>query len=169
MPNMAEDVKAKILGAFAAAPYPGDANLVVDPTGWDPECREIASAFKAKSWNDVCREMVRKYSQALPLFTPEAFRYYLPAYMIASIEPGSDADAVRDFVLANLTPPRQPTGWPAEFFHARAAQFSAAERDANKSFLELIEEQRLANWESQGLEPPPSRIKTAINYWASKQ
>src|SRR4051794_33677193 len=89
-------VKTKILKAFAATPYPGDKNLVTDQSGYDPEYREVLRAFKGKGWKDISVEMVRKYKDALPLFTPAAFRYYLPAYMIACVDSYYDVDTVRD-------------------------------------------------------------------------
>jgi hypothetical protein len=166
MADTAQDVKTKIASAFTAAPYPGDDNLVADPSEWDPECREIARAFAGKRWIEVTPEIIGAHSQALPLFTPAGFRYYLPAYMMATID-APDPEALRDFVVFNLAPPRRPTGRKADFFQARAGQFTAAEREAIRSFLGLMDERRSAEWRSQGAEPPDSPIRSAIDYWAS--
>jgi hypothetical protein len=168
MAEKSEEVKARILSAFAATPHPAEGNLVADQSGWDPECREIARDFDGKHWRDVPEELVLAHLQALPLFTPAAFRHYLPAYMMVSLERGEAADTVREFVIANLMPPRRPMGWRAGFFRARAEQFSSAERESIESFLEFMEERRHAEWSSQGLEPPKSGIKKAIEYWSSK-
>lgn len=164
MAHSAEEVKTKIANAFAEAPYPGDGNLV---SGHDPECREIARAFAGKRWSEVGAEMVGAYSQALPLFTPEAFRYYLGAYMMAAID--ASEEAAKDFVVFNLIPPRRTTGWRADFFRTRAGQFNVAERQAIGSFLELMKERRLADWRGAGAEPPESGIGGAIEYWESNE
>jgi hypothetical protein len=168
MAERMEEVKTKILNAFAATPHPGERNLVADQSGWDPECRELGRDFDGKNWRDVTAELVFAHSQGLPLFTPVAYRHYLPAYLMVSLERGEAADTVRDFVVSNLTPPPRPTGWRADFFRMRATQFSAAEREAIRSFLELMEERRHAEWSSQGVEPPTSGIKAAIDYWSSE-
>jgi hypothetical protein len=159
------DAKTKIENAFAATPYPGDDDLVADPTEHDPECMEIASAFRGKKWSAISPEMVREYSEALPLFTPAAFRYYLPSYMLASLQSRYPVDAAKDNVVFNLTPPAQGSGWEADFFQARAVQFSVAERDAIASFLELLRDERIADWASAGKEPPASGMERALEYW----
>jgi hypothetical protein len=128
--------------------------------------RQSARAFAGKRWTEVTSDMVRVHSQALPLLTPSAFRHYLPAYIMATID-APDSEALRDFVVFNLAPPRRPTGRNADFFQARAGQFSTAEREAIRSFLELMDERRSAEWRSQGAEPPESPIRAAIDYWAS--
>jgi hypothetical protein len=168
MAQSAGEVTAKIKDAFAKTPKPSDDELVGSHEG-DPECTEVARAFRAQRWTDLSREMLRDHSQALPLFTPSAFRHYLPAYMMACLGSREEAEVLRDFVIFNLTPPRRSAGWRADFFRARATQFSPEERDAIKCFLELMEERRVIDWKSQGLDPPPSRIKGAIDYWALLQ
>ena len=165
MADLADAVRTKIMDAFADAPYPGDDNLVVNQSGQDPECREIAAAFVSKRWEDVSPDMLREHAQALPIFTPSAFRYYLPAYMIASIDPGPEGETLRDLATFNLTPPRSDRVWRSGFFDSRASQFTAAEKGAIRSFLEWVEASRRAAWETQGLTPPLSEIAAAIEYW----
>lgn len=149
--------------AFAATPYPGDDNLVADPTEHDPECMETASAFRGKKWSAILPEMVREYAEALPLFTPAAFRYYFPS--LASLQSRNPVDAAKDNVVFNLTPPAQGSGWEADFFQARAVQFSAVEGDAIASFLELMRQRRLRDWAAAGKEPPASGIERALEFW----
>jgi uncharacterized protein DUF6714 len=165
MADLADAVRTKIMNAFANTPYPGDDNLVVNQSDQDPECREIARAFVSKRWEDVSPDMLREHAQALPLFTPSAFRYYLAAYMIASIDPGPEAETLRDLATFNLTPPRRDRAWRSEFFDSRASQFTTAEKGAIRSFLEWVEASKRAAWKSQGLTPPPSEIAAAIEYW----
>lgn len=159
-------VKTKILDAFGATPYPGDEDLVADQSGYDPECTEIASAFKGKDWKDVSVEMLRKHKEALPLFTPAAFRYYLPAYMTGCADSYYDVDVALDSVLFNLTPPKPRSGWEWDFFWARAQQFNERERDAIRSFLELMDQYERADWASEGMEPPGDRVAPALDFWA---
>jgi hypothetical protein len=158
-------VNTKILEAFGATHYPGDKNLVTDQSGYDPECREVLRAFKGKDWKNVSVEMVRKYKDALPLFTPAAFQYYLPAYMIACLDSYYDVDTALDSVLFNLTPQESRRGWQWDFFRVRAQQFSERERDAIRSFLELMDQYERADWASEGKEPPGNGVKAAIDFW----
>jgi hypothetical protein len=158
-------VKRRLLEGFSATPYPGDEHLVAVQDGTDPECREIESAFKGKDWRDVSVEMVRDHKDALPLFTPAAFRYYLPAYMIGCVESPREVDVALDSVLFNLTPPKKHSGWQWDRFWARAQQFDEHEREAIRSFLELMEQDEIEDWASAGMKPPKSRVKSALAYW----
>ena len=164
----ADAVKAKVREAFDASPYPGNENLVVDQSGHDPEGMAIASAFRGKGWEDVSVEMLRSHADALPLFTPAAFRYYLPAYMIGAIDHYYDLDVALDGVLFNLTPPKERSGWEWDFFWARAQQFEESEREAIRSFLELMDRYEHADWASEGMEQPGDRVGPALGFWAER-
>jgi hypothetical protein len=163
MAELADAVKLRILEAFETTPYPGDGGLVTDQSGYDPESSEIANAFKGKDWRDVSVEMLRSYAEALPLFTPAAFRYYLPAYMIGCVDSRYAVDVALDSVLFNLTPPKDRSGWEWDFFWTRAQRFSKREREAIRSFLELMEQYKLSDWE--GREPPENRVRPALDFW----
>lgn len=159
-------VKTKILEAFSTTSYPGDENLVADGSGYDPECREIASAFVGKDWRKISVETLRIYAEALPLFTPVAFQYYLPAYMIGCVDSYYGVDVALDSVLFNLTPPEDRSGWEWDHFWARVKLFSEREREAIRSFLELMEQYEVRDWTSEGIEPPENRVKPALDFWS---
>jgi hypothetical protein len=158
-------IKTKIFEAFGINPYPGDEYLAVDQSGYDLECREIVSDFKGKNWKDVSVEMLHKHKEALPLFTPTAFRYYLPAYMIGCADSYYGVDVALDSVLFNLTPPKPRRGREWDFFWARAQQFNEVEREAIRLFLELMEQYELNDWLSEGMERPENRVKPALDFW----
>ena len=78
-------LKEAIKSAFATVPYPGDTNITRCPYRCRP-CQEIADYFKGKTWEGHAIEDLRDHHTALSLFTPEAFHYFLPTYMLASLE-----------------------------------------------------------------------------------
>ena len=166
MAKFADAVKTRILEAFRATPYPGDEDLVTDQSGYDSESREIASAFKGKNWKDISLKMLREHADALPFFTLTAFRYYLPAYMIGCVDSYYDVDVALDSVLFNLTPPKERSGWEWDFFYARAQRFNEQEREAIRSFLDLMDQYGYADWASEGMEPPEARVEPALAFWA---
>lgn len=159
-------MKAALLAAFAAVPYPGDERIVVDQEAFDPECAEIVRAFTGMRWQDVSVETVRRFKDALPLFTPEAFGFYLPAYMVACIDAPHEVDVALDSVLFRLTPPLPASGWRWDFFQARVQGFKALQVDAIRSFLALMNQRELADWAHEGKIPPRERIGRAIDFWA---
>jgi len=174
-------VKATIRKAFARTPYPGDGKLVVARAGEDPECDQIAESFRGKTWKDLPAGLIRSYADSLPLFTAEAFRYYLPAYMLASLGSDEEPASVREpvagrapdtafdwndvvhFVLFRLTLPESPED--CEYFLARARQFSAEERKAIAGYLKLIAEQQEVDWDGEEPRPDREEIAGAIRFW----
>ena len=165
MPLSPDVIKAAILDAFQEVPYPGDDLLVVDNSGRDPECREIATAFRGRDWRTVSLQTLRENAEALPLLSPSAFRYYLPAYMIGCAEAYYDLDVVPDSVVFHLTPPKERMGWEWEFFWSRVQDFTAAQRHAIRLFLELMEHYECCDWASEDMAPPEDGAKFAVEFW----
>src|SRR5437879_13330744 len=77
-------LKQAIEEAFAGVPYPGDDNITRCPYNC-PECREMGDYFKGRTWTGHAVKDLRERHTALLLFTPEAFQYFLPAFMFAAI------------------------------------------------------------------------------------
>ncbi len=94
--------------AFADARYPAG-----DAISQAPENDEgTAEYFKGKHWRDIDRSDLMRRRFALVAFTPAAFAYFLPTYLLACLE--SDR-APLDSLLPALTPPKnnpkRPSYW----------------------------------------------------------
>jgi hypothetical protein len=76
-------VRQAIEAAFEAKPFNGP---IVRPRFWDEEMRGIHSAFFGKSWREVTSEVVEAQWDNLPLLSAEAQAYYIPAYILATLE-----------------------------------------------------------------------------------
>jgi hypothetical protein len=166
MAQSQQALKTKITEAFQKTVYPGDENLVPDAVG-DPECIEIARTFKGKEWQSVPPEIVHEHKDALPLFTPAAFCYYLPAYLMACIDAREQIDVAWDSVIIRLTPPKNLQGSRMEFFRTRAEGFSPTQAEALLAFLEFAFEKEKADWAREGLEPQKD-FPQAIKYWKAR-
>jgi|WetSurMetagenome_2_1015567.scaffolds.fasta_scaffold744700_1 hypothetical protein len=100
-----EKVKREIIDAFGDVPYPGDNKIVSDPLYCD-ECQDIAEAFRGKHWNELTLEFIfEKYRGGLYHLEPEGYRYYLPGYMILSLDYYYEGDSLVDSLIYSLTPP----------------------------------------------------------------
>ena len=85
---------AKIYEAFSSVPYPGDDQLIEHLCD---ECFRLRDDFKGKKPIDIDTDTISYHFDSLPLFSAEAKRYYLPAYLRESIlNPG---DSVTDFLI----------------------------------------------------------------------
>jgi hypothetical protein len=83
----AEAVEALIRSAFAATPYPGDQALVRS-AGDEPD--EVVALFRGRDdWRALAPDFVDRAGAASPcalsFFSAGAFRFYLPAYLIADL------------------------------------------------------------------------------------
>jgi hypothetical protein len=75
----------KIENAFPNSAYPGDDNLVHADSVTYPEAIEIKRKFHNKHWRDLTLETIRNGYLELSWFTPDAFCFYLPGFLIAAI------------------------------------------------------------------------------------
>ena len=84
-----DSVKAKIREAFAGGVYPGDWCIVTSREGSEPALLE--QEFRGKSdWRALDAGFIDRapdgFGTALSFFSDEAFRFYLPAYLLADLD-----------------------------------------------------------------------------------
>ncbi|MBT9554911.1 MAG: hypothetical protein IV100_02730 [Myxococcales bacterium] len=143
----ARAVALAIASAFSDVPYPGD-NLICNLGGGE-EPYEYAVRYRGHDWRALDPRLLDFEGGALSFFTDEAFRYYLPAFLIA--------DLAGEFMLANANPTfhlwygladyngdddawvRYPHLRQAAFDRAvrRFSAFTAVERAAVADYLEF--------------------------------
>lgn len=73
----------EIDAAFADTPYPADDSLCDDLR--DPEPAEIALELRGVKWQYAHPTLLAQCYLALSFLQPEAFRYFLPAFLIADL------------------------------------------------------------------------------------
>ena len=98
---------AKIIASFQDVPYPGDDHLLL-PTEVS-ESPEVRKEFTGKTWREISpgigKDGVMHYApDALDWLSPEAFRYYLPAYLIVCVEDIKRADVIPEILITRLSP-----------------------------------------------------------------
>jgi len=82
------DLREEIELAFTDTPYPGDDNIA------GPNDEGTLEYFSGKTWKGHSARELRKHSSSLYFLTPDAFRYFLPAYMVAAVEQPDEADII---------------------------------------------------------------------------
>lgn len=96
-----DDLKARIVRDFAALPSPGN-NITVSFPG-DRERAAIDAFFRGKRWQEIRLDDLRNSYQGdesacLTFMTPQAFRHYLPAYLLFCL------GDLREAQMSNLLP-----------------------------------------------------------------
>src|SRR5213593_3041622 len=98
-------VQESIESAFADVPYPGD-DRIADHKDC-PECDDVREHFRGVTWRGHTVAELQQYQSALPLFTPAALQYFLPAFMLVSLGAWSEADMI-PFAILQMCMPSQP-------------------------------------------------------------
>ncbi|MBS0262245.1 MAG: hypothetical protein JSS02_09870 [Planctomycetes bacterium] len=120
-------LRARIFDAFAETPYPGDENISV-PT-YDDE--GTLAYFKGRTWSGHTATTLRHHSSALTFFTADAFRYFLPAYMLAELDAPDEADVIAGHIAFDLT--------QTSLAEERLGKFTEQELVAIKAFFDECE------------------------------
>ena len=131
----ADQLQKLIEAAFAETNYPGDTQLVDDNSGYHLECNEVAAAFRGKHWKEVPLETLRYHSAGIFFLTPEAYRFYLPAYLLAAVLHYDQVDTLPDSVVFSLIPPSDARD--VEAYRQRVEGFTATQRQVIRCFLEF--------------------------------
>jgi hypothetical protein len=121
----------EIEAAFGGLAPPGDNALL------HPQCRDdndIAEFYGAPRWQDLPGDfLVRNYA-APSFFSPAGFRYYLPAFMVWSLQNAESPEYLAEATLRAFDP-----GVPGDPLHdfqaSKFALFDAAQRRAVAAFL----------------------------------
>jgi hypothetical protein len=74
----------EIAEAFKETPYPGDRNLIKNPSHCEEEA-ELALELAGHPWQKLHPELLMQNEDCLHLFSPEGFRFILPAYLLLDL------------------------------------------------------------------------------------
>ena len=95
----AQEVAAQIASAFADTPPPGndftDISATMDDEG-------MVEYFQRTTWRGHRTYDLRCQSAALNFFTDRAYRYWLPAFMLAELEDPVEADVIAGSIAFSL-------------------------------------------------------------------
>ncbi|MBI2926570.1 MAG: hypothetical protein HYY24_12820 [Verrucomicrobia bacterium] len=119
----ATEVIQLIEDAWREVVYPGDSKIFT-PDSYDDE--DITRYFRGTTWRGHEPADLRAHSSAFTFFTPEAFHYWLPAFMIAAIQSPEEADVVVDYI---------PWSVSNKYAASRWALFSQIQRQAVAAYL----------------------------------
>lgn len=141
--NGKEKVIREIENAFSGNTYPGDSKIVLPSKfEYDTEREGIRDYFTGRKWKQ-CSVKDREWfnNTSWCVLTREAFQYYLPAFLIASIRDYSEADLIPSSIVNCLTPPRPNVSTQARLdFDARVAFLNESQKRAIKTFLLFMRE-----------------------------
>jgi hypothetical protein len=99
-----EEIIEEVERAFAHSVYPGDDRLVITTNHYEAD--DVIQDFKGKYWAELTVELAYKHRLSLPLFTPEAFRFYLPGLLVAALQASTESEEnvgeILEFIFYSL-------------------------------------------------------------------
>ena len=119
----ATDVLLLIENAWREVPYPGD-DKIFTPDSYDDE--DIVNYFGGTTWRGHDPASLRAHSSAFTFFTPEAFHFWLPAFLIAAIQDPEEADVICEYIAWSIDDTYASQRWPL---------FSPTQRQAVAAYL----------------------------------
>ena len=131
-----DEVRDGIYTAFAGTSTPHSSDVVYDNSGDHLECEEVRGAFEGRAWHEIPLPELTFHAQALFFFTPTAWAYYLPAYLLAVIEGYSQSDSILGAIVSSLLTSQDPSLQSIRV--ARVAALTHAQREAAKAFFEWV-------------------------------
>jgi hypothetical protein len=157
-------LKETIRRAFDGTAYPGDANIAYG-TSEDLERQQIAADFRGKSWRDVDLAFVRRYVGAdaacLAFMSSDAFRYFLPAFLLITIDEFESIDLVGPSTVHYLTPWHDESDEAMRTYEEqRFGAFTPAQQEAIELFLEYMRDVHRDDLYD---------VDRALRYWRSRR
>ena len=99
-PEQLEQLRQTILVTFPMTDPPAHNEITSHPCD---ECAEVASDFSGVKWWSADPAVIDENFDDLPLFTPLAYRYYLPAFLLRALETFDPDNLVTQFCLFDLS------------------------------------------------------------------
>jgi hypothetical protein len=126
--------RESIEAAFAEVLYPGDDRIAEHKDC--PECDDVREHFCGATWRGHTVAELQQYQSVLPLFTPEALQYFLPAFMLVSLGAWREADDIPFSILYMCLPsdPSEEAGLQ-QHRRERFEIFTSRQREAIAAYL----------------------------------
>lgn len=156
-------VRESIESAFADVLYPGDDHIADHQDC--PECDDVRQHFRGATWRGHTVAELQQYQSVLPLFTPAALQYFLPAYMLVSLGAWSEADLIPFSILQMCLP--SPLDAEAGLRRHREERFVVFTRRQRAAIAEFLQEWTRSDEHALGAEDVPVAIERLMAYEAA--
>jgi hypothetical protein len=131
-PTQLEELRQRILATFPKADPPMPEKITSHPC---EECAGVTEDFCGVSWWSADNTLIDENFDDLPLFTPEAYHYYLPAFLLRALDTFDPDNLVAQFCVYDLSP-KETAEDP--WFRRRLNQFTPDEVSVIATFLEYV-------------------------------
>jgi hypothetical protein len=155
---------AQIREAFDGVHRPPEA--LIAPHECD-DCAAVRAAFAPFEWSNLPWMLIELYPCELNLLGPEAYVYYLPAYMLYALAHFTPYDIVTEMTVHALAPTADQEGPTDSFGHAceRLRHFTRGQIEAAAAFVGLAQADAIFTRYTGDLEPRRLRL---LRFWEQR-
>lgn len=100
------------------------------------ECDQLQADFSGKKWWEINGELVEENSGQLPLFTPIAYYYFLPAYILNALSKFNDDGFVLEYLIYSWGYSSDPHS--VEYYAERRAVLNDEQREVVREVLRTV-------------------------------
>ena len=129
-------LRADILRAFAAGERPPETEIALHEC---EECAALRAAFAHLDWGRVPAAVLQEHYSALPLFSPAAFAYFLPAYLLYALDHFAPDGGPSEYTVYSLVPNEPENEDVADWHRERLKPFTREQLVVVERFLDLVE------------------------------
>lgn len=131
----ATELAQLIKGTFIWAEMPEKGDIV---SSNDAESLTTEAAFCGKPWQSVSFPFLIANKESIFFLAPKAYRYYLPAYMLASLNDFHAADTLPDNIIFSITINQNDTDEIKNLRYSRLKTFTFDELVVIVEFLDVL-------------------------------
>ena len=133
-----EALKASIARAFEGVEHPGDYAIQACDMLDDMDMEGFDNRTWEGGWRGLPGEFIERRYDELSSFSPDAYRFYLPAYLCYALDAFHDATSlVLPWLLYNLDPEFGPSDLRHRFY-TRTQFVTAKQRRVVRDFLDFV-------------------------------
>lgn len=155
-----EYLKKEIFRNFSEVEQPDENKIALHEC---EECRGVRKDFADVKWQEASNQLLEKNYDKLPLFTPQAFNCFLPAFLIYTLNNFDDSfSEVCKFTLYALTPGKSwkdKNGKISNYYIQQFAPFTFTQMDVIYQFLVLAKENPMYMTDITTIERSFDRLK----------
>lgn len=156
-------LRADILRAFADTVRPPQEEIALHQCD---ECAALRAAFAPYMWDRVPPQVIEAHYSALPLFSPSAFAYFLPAYLLYALDHFTPDSGPSEFTIYSLVIEEPVNEHHAAWHRERLKPLTRSQVNTVERFLDLVEaDEEFASY-LQELAPGRARFR---EFWASRE
>lgn len=152
-------VSSEVVRAFKGREKPRLSQIVYDNSDYHLQCREGFDLFGGLKWEDVSLVEIQAQPEGLCFFSDLGFKYYLPAYLLRSIEAYKEVGIANEAIVGCISRPRDTQLF--EFVQRRMVGFNEWEYSAIQAYLQEL----LDNPEYPVNESQVTDAVAALDFW----